>query len=727
MKGPQQKKASATHSRDLFLEGKYDECMTVLGSLQPSNDEDVRIEHNKALCEFHKGNQRNTTRFLKKLSTLSDTKDYTREIVHKNENEKESTTTSLSSSPSPSTSTTTAVFDRSIIDYNEALVLFHLKKYSQCAAILEYLAANSETVDEAVIPLSSFLLIDVYLILGKKQPARKVLASLQKVKNFPSSSNSTSSSSSRGSSSSTPTTNHCFRSSLSYNQTQFRSHFLLYSAKIHLYFNETRECRKCLSRIKVNDNDDLLLSSISFLTANLEFHEKDNKEAKKVLHQFGGVSGTGGENGGGKEKDILPLIPDIRVRNTQFAHLFFNSLGCVYFEERKYHAAAFAFSRALLENEKLVRATEMGKGGGKGGGKQQGEKRGVDMKLDSKSLDKRRTIVYSLGMALLFCGGGEHALACFEESSKDALIASSPLVWLRMGESCLLAYHSQQQEKSCVTSPSGSLPSSPSSSTTTTSPPSFLPPSSIPYSFGDQCNAPRDLKLGENESFQFVQFLKTSPSFLPPNLSPLPSSQDYLSLAIEHFRTAIKIISLSLSSSLPAMATQSEMTPFSPEIAAKAFEKMAYAALCASNYSLAARAATSGLSLTPFNNSNNTNDASRCQSGNPLLRLYGVEAFLNLSKPQDAIQLLTEESIKEAGGGEEGDKGQVGLLVQLAAIHAISNNLNEANACVFKALGVDPASTSAFMMLIYLTLRIGDKRKALELLMYRRNKRHLVG
>ena len=410
------------------------------------------------------------------------------------------------------------------------------------------------------------------------------------------------------------------------------------------------------------------------------------------------------EENGGKEKDILPLIPDIRIRGTQFAHLFFNSLGCVYFGEKKYHASAFAFSRALLENEKLVRATESG-------GKR--EEKG-EMKLDSKSLDKRRVIVYSLGMALLFCGGGGHALACFQESSKDALISSGPLVWLRMGESCLLAYHSQQNEKS---------PSSVSSDSS-----SSLPPSSIPCSF-----APSDLKLGENESFQFIRFLKTSPSFLPPNLSPLPPSHDYLSLAIEYFRTAIKILSLSISPPTsssssplfpPAMATQSEMTPFFPEIATRSFEKMAYAALCSSNYSLAARAATSGLSITPFNNTNN-NTSSR-QPGNPLLRLYGVEAFLNLSKPQEAIQLLTEESIKEAGEGD-GDKGQVGLLVQLAAIHAISNNLNEANACVFKALGVDPASTSAFMMLIYLTLRIGDKRKALELLMYRRNKRHLLG
>ena len=64
--------------------------------------------------------------------------------------------------------------DPSLTAYNTAVLLYQLKQYSRCRAILEEMFSNIEPVDEFLVFRVCFLLLDVYLLQKQAEKATEV-------------------------------------------------------------------------------------------------------------------------------------------------------------------------------------------------------------------------------------------------------------------------------------------------------------------------------------------------------------------------------------------------------------------------------------------------------------------------------------------------------------------------------------------------------------------------
>ena len=67
--------------------------------------------------------------------------------------------------------------DPSLTAYNTAVLLYQLKQYSRCRAILEEMFSNIEPVDEFLVFRVCFLLLDVYLLQKQAEKATEVRSS----------------------------------------------------------------------------------------------------------------------------------------------------------------------------------------------------------------------------------------------------------------------------------------------------------------------------------------------------------------------------------------------------------------------------------------------------------------------------------------------------------------------------------------------------------------------
>ena len=66
--------------------------------------------------------------------------------------------------------------DPSLTAYNTAVLLYQLKQYSRCRAILEEMFSNIEPVDEFLVFRVCFLLLDVYLLQKQAEKTTEVRA-----------------------------------------------------------------------------------------------------------------------------------------------------------------------------------------------------------------------------------------------------------------------------------------------------------------------------------------------------------------------------------------------------------------------------------------------------------------------------------------------------------------------------------------------------------------------
>ncbi|XP_016334266.1 CCR4-NOT transcription complex subunit 10-like, partial [Sinocyclocheilus anshuiensis] len=111
-----QEKETASNAFEAFKAGSYDESLKHLDSLQELNKEDYKITINKAITEFYKSGQTTTSTLKQTLMTLKNQ-------MH------------------------TAVDDidglddveNSILYYNQAVIHYHMRQYSEAISIGEKL------------------------------------------------------------------------------------------------------------------------------------------------------------------------------------------------------------------------------------------------------------------------------------------------------------------------------------------------------------------------------------------------------------------------------------------------------------------------------------------------------------------------------------------------------------------------------------------------------------
>uniref|UniRef100_A0A8C2CJD1 CCR4-NOT transcription complex subunit 10 n=1 Tax=Cyprinus carpio TaxID=7962 RepID=A0A8C2CJD1_CYPCA len=153
-----QEKEMASSAFEAFKTGSYDESLKHLDSLQELNKEDYKITMNKAITEFYKSGQTTTSTLKQTLMTLKNQ-------MH------------------------TAVDDidglddveNSILYYNQAVIHYHMRQYSEAISIVEKLYQFLEPFEEKFAQAVCFLLVDLYLLTFQPEKALHLLAVLEKL------------------------------------------------------------------------------------------------------------------------------------------------------------------------------------------------------------------------------------------------------------------------------------------------------------------------------------------------------------------------------------------------------------------------------------------------------------------------------------------------------------------------------------------------------------------
>eukprot|EP00076_Gallus_gallus_P037440 XP_025002978.1 CCR4-NOT transcription complex subunit 10 isoform X1 [Gallus gallus] len=153
-----QEKELSSSALQAFLAGNYDACLQHLNTLQDINKDDYKITLNTAVAEFCKSNQTTTDNLRQTLNQLKNQ-------VHSAVEEMDGLDD----------------VENSMLYYNQAVILYHLRQYTEAISVGEKLYQFIEPFEEKFAQAVCFLLVDLYLLTYQAEKALHLLAVLEKM------------------------------------------------------------------------------------------------------------------------------------------------------------------------------------------------------------------------------------------------------------------------------------------------------------------------------------------------------------------------------------------------------------------------------------------------------------------------------------------------------------------------------------------------------------------
>uniref|UniRef100_A0A8C9WCI7 CCR4-NOT transcription complex subunit 10 n=1 Tax=Scleropages formosus TaxID=113540 RepID=A0A8C9WCI7_SCLFO len=270
-----QEKELASNAYDAFTTGNYDESLKHLSSLQELNKEDYKISMNKAVAEFYKSGQM-TTDCLKQALTAM------KHQIHTSVDEMDGLDD----------------VENSILYYNQAIIHYYMRQYTEAILIGEKLYQFIEPFEEKFAQAVCFLLVDLYLLTFQPEKALHLLAVLEKL--------AVQGNNKNGKTEAAGNTN----KDVSNQKTEYIAMVEAAKSKIHQS------------------------APSLFLKSNFEYLRGNYRKAVKLLNSSNIAEHPG------------PMKTGECVRC-----MFWNNLGCIHFAMGKHNLGLFYFKKALQENE----------------------------------------------------------------------------------------------------------------------------------------------------------------------------------------------------------------------------------------------------------------------------------------------------------------------------------------------------------------------------------------
>uniref|UniRef100_A0A673MTY9 CCR4-NOT transcription complex subunit 10 n=1 Tax=Sinocyclocheilus rhinocerous TaxID=307959 RepID=A0A673MTY9_9TELE len=272
-----QEKETASNAFEAFKAGSYDESLKHLDSLQELNKEDYKITMNKAITEFYKSGQTTTSTLKQTLMTLKNQ-------MH------------------------TAVDDidglddveNSILYYNQAVIHYHMRQYSEAISIGEKLYQFLEPFEEKFAQAVCFLLVDLYLLTFQPEKALHLLAVLEK---------------------------------LTVKDGNSKNGKGEYKVRAYIQMKSLKACKREIKSVMNTSGNS---APSLFLKSNFEYLRGNYRKAVKLLNSSNIAEHPG------------PLKTGECVRC-----MFWNNLGCIHFAMGKHNLGLFYFKKALQENDHI--------------------------------------------------------------------------------------------------------------------------------------------------------------------------------------------------------------------------------------------------------------------------------------------------------------------------------------------------------------------------------------
>ncbi|NWW33064.1 CNO10 protein, partial [Panurus biarmicus] len=153
-----QEKELSSSALQAFQAGNYDACLQHLNTLQDINKDDYKITLNTAVAEFCKSNQTTTDNLRQTLNQL---KNQVHSVVEEMDGLDD--------------------VENSMLYYNQAVILYHLRQYTEAISVGEKLYQFIEPFEEKFAQAVCFLLVDLYLLTYQAEKALHLLAVLEKM------------------------------------------------------------------------------------------------------------------------------------------------------------------------------------------------------------------------------------------------------------------------------------------------------------------------------------------------------------------------------------------------------------------------------------------------------------------------------------------------------------------------------------------------------------------
>uniref|UniRef100_A0A8C9ZSD8 CCR4-NOT transcription complex subunit 10 n=1 Tax=Sander lucioperca TaxID=283035 RepID=A0A8C9ZSD8_SANLU len=298
-------------------------------SLQELNKEDYKIALNKAVVEFYKSSQTTT-------GTLKQTLMAMKNQVHTSAEDIDGLDD----------------VENSLLYYNQAIVHYHMRQYSEAIAIGERLYQFLEPFEEKFAQAVCFLLVDLYLLTFQPEKALHLLAVLDKLSVQGSSKNG------KGESNSS-------------NNKDAANQKAEFTAMIEAAKSKMHQSAPSL-----------------FLKSNFEYLRGNYRKAVKLLNSSNIAEHPG------------PIKTGECVRC-----MFWNNLGCIHFAMGKHNLGIFYFKKALQENDHTC--AQLGDGS---------TKKFTGIPMCALLANKRYELLYNCGIQLLHIGRPLAAFECLMEA-----------------------------------------------------------------------------------------------------------------------------------------------------------------------------------------------------------------------------------------------------------------------------------------------------------------------
>ncbi|XP_015212573.2 CCR4-NOT transcription complex subunit 10 isoform X1 [Lepisosteus oculatus] len=384
-------KELAASAFQAFSSGSYDECVKHLEHLQEWNKDDYKIAMNKAIAEFYKSGQTTTDTLKQALATMKNQ-------VHAAVEEMDGLDD----------------VENSILYYNQAIVLYHMRQYSEAIAVGEKLYQFLEPFEEKFAQAVCFLLVDLYLLTFQPEKALHLLAVLEKLAVQGNNKNGK-----------TEAANNANKEGAN-QKAEYIAMIEAAKSKIHQYkvraYIQMKSLKACKREIKSVMNTAGNSAPSLFLKSNFEYLRGNYRKAVKLLNSSN-----------------IAEHPGVMKTGECVRCMFWNNLGCIHFAMGKHNLGIFYFKKALQENDHTCAQLSASSNG-------QGKKfSGIPM--CTLLANKQYELLYNCGIQLLHIGRPLAAFECLIEAVQ--VYHSNSRLWLRLAECCIAANkgNSEQETK----------------------------------------------------------------------------------------------------------------------------------------------------------------------------------------------------------------------------------------------------------------------------------------
>ncbi|XP_036822213.1 CCR4-NOT transcription complex subunit 10 isoform X7 [Oncorhynchus mykiss] len=378
-----QEKAIAANALEAFTAGNYEESLKHLGKLQELNKEDYKIALNKAIAEFYKSGQTTTCTLKQTLIAMKNQVHTSMEDIDGLDD-----------------------VENSLLYYNQAIIHYHMRQYSEAIAIGERLYQFLEPFEKFALAVC-FLLVDLYLLTFQPEKALHLLAVLEKL--------SVQGNNKNGKGESVNSANKDGRNQ----KAEFIGMIEAAKSKMHQYkvraYIQMKSSKACKREIKSVMNTAGNSASSLFLKSNFEYLRGNYRKAVKLLNS----SNIAEHPGAIKTGECVRCM-------------FWNNLGCIHFAMGKHNLGIFYFKKALQENDHTC--AQLGDGGATGNGQ---SKQFSGIPMCALLANKRYELLYNCGIQLLHIGRPLAAFDCLMDAVQ--VYHSNPGLWLRLAECCIAA------------------------------------------------------------------------------------------------------------------------------------------------------------------------------------------------------------------------------------------------------------------------------------------------